>query len=629
MNSINFILFLVFVAGIALAIKVYNLDRKGSIYKLTAVSLFLNAILTFIEYEMIRVEAVSDLLPLESLHTTVITTSIYLFLISIWLFTDPIRRSKNKKAEWVLFTLYTSVAVIFYGFMFLTDIGFTENQRFEKGLWFFNLKGSHHWHMKVHYFFFLISYLAINFCTYQFYQKSKTPKSKNKNRSLAFLMIIVSTAMVVLFLFRGKENTTSAYLMSPFLLLGALIFIEALFKFRLFVLSPITAIDNILNSMSDLTAITDINFNVKYMNHQARNDFGIGSGSLEGLSFQSIAAIFGVNKWDEIQKEVEVLQANENYQDDFAFSFYLTRLYYRINFTPIFNKSGVKQGYVAVGQNITESVEAESKLKLSNQKLTESNEELERFAFIASHDLKTPLRNISGFLSLIKRRIKDQDDSKLDEYIQIAINSSNQMYHLIQDVLEYSKVSKDDTQINSELVNLNDIIGNIKQSLSPMLEKKKAVIYSDKLPSIKGDKIRFFQLFLNMIENGLKYNNSIRPTVYVGYRKINHGHQFQIKDNGIGIEKEYFDKVFEMFKRLHTSNQYEGSGIGLAICKKIVSQYSGSIQLTSSKDQGSCFTFTLFTDSKTEATRISKPQAEFKDESPAPVMPPVVPTKRD
>lgn len=237
------------------------------------------------------------------------------------------------------------------------------------------------------------------------------------------------------------------------------------------------------------------------------------------------------------------------------------------------------------------SDELEIKVEERTNELAQSNIHLERFAYIASHDLKTPLRTISSFLSLIKRRIKPYNNPELEDLLSFASNGAKQMNNLIEDVLEFSKINT--MEMRQEEVDLDKTLQSVLYNIGGFLEEKGGTVKHGELPVIKGNPGYLHQLFQNLIVNGIKYNENAQPKVYIDCQRKESAYQFIIKDNGIGIEEEYRELIFEMFKRLHTSDKYEGTGIGLALCKKIVEQHGGRIWVESSGENGSCFCFTL------------------------------------
>lgn len=237
-------------------------------------------------------------------------------------------------------------------------------------------------------------------------------------------------------------------------------------------------------------------------------------------------------------------------------------------------------------------LDSNSELEHVNNKLLESNEELERFTYIASHDLKEPLRNITSFINLIERKLGRKADTELQEYMEYVTRNTRQMYSLIEDVLNFSRIAALEIR-GTQCVELNVLMIDVEASLSRMINEKRARLeIVDPLPSIRAHKTHVFMLFKNLIENGLKYNESEQPLIRISYREEEHFYRFFIEDNGIGIDPVYHEQIFEMFKRMNTRDKYEGTGIGLATCKKIVTKYGGTISVESEEGKGTTFNFT-------------------------------------
>ncbi len=231
-------------------------------------------------------------------------------------------------------------------------------------------------------------------------------------------------------------------------------------------------------------------------------------------------------------------------------------------------------------------------LQNRSEQLVSSNEELERFAYIASHDLKTPLNNIISFCGLLEKELKQNHNKKAIQYFDFIKQGSNRMDVLIKDLLEYSKMSGN--EIKNEEIDLNKLVHSIVDSISVYLKQRNAkVIIENRLPSIKANRAKVYLLFKNLIENGVKYNQSPHPRIKITFIIKENIYQFYIKDNGIGIAAKYHENIFQMFSRLHTSKEYEGTGLGLALCKKIVDGLKGQIQLESERGVGSTFIITF------------------------------------
>lgn len=249
-------------------------------------------------------------------------------------------------------------------------------------------------------------------------------------------------------------------------------------------------------------------------------------------------------------------------------------------------------------QDLTERKGHENMLqKLNNSlekrasELAESNAELERFAYVASHDLQEPLRMVTSFLQLLEKRYKDKLDNKAHEYINDAVDGAERMKRLILDLLEYSRVNSSKAEV--EEVDVNDIVEDMKRIYKNFLKETKGTINTKKLPVVKGNKTQILQLFQNIIGNACKYKSDLPPVIDISFEEEKSFYKFGISDNGIGIDPKFFHKIFIIFQRLHNRDEYSGTGIGLAICKKIIDKHGGKIWVTSTPGRGSTFYFTL------------------------------------
>jgi light-regulated signal transduction histidine kinase (bacteriophytochrome) len=224
-------------------------------------------------------------------------------------------------------------------------------------------------------------------------------------------------------------------------------------------------------------------------------------------------------------------------------------------------------------------------------KLSRSNEELEQFAYVASHDLQEPLRMITGYTSLLARRYQGKLDKDADEFIAYAADGAKRMQGLIQDLLSYSRVGtkgKEFARIDCEAV-----IARTLTALQVAIQESGASVTHEPLPTVLGDETQLVQLFQNLIGNAIKYRNSKAPEVHVSCAQKGSEWVFAVKDNGVGIDSRYAQRIFVIFQRLHTREEYVGTGIGLAICKKIVERHGGRIWVESELGNGATFLFTI------------------------------------
>ena len=230
--------------------------------------------------------------------------------------------------------------------------------------------------------------------------------------------------------------------------------------------------------------------------------------------------------------------------------------------------------------------------EINNRKaLARSNAELEKFAYIASHDLQEPLNTINSYGELLQRRYQGKLDAKADRFLHHIVSSSRHMQSMIKDLLVYSRMGNG--QDNFKVVDCHQIIRQAIANLQQKIEETQAIISYNFLPEIMADPVQLEQLWQNLISNALKYRSANKPEIYISAFSQGSSWCFSIQDNGIGIKPEYRQRIFQIFQRLHTQEEYPGTGIGLAVCQKIVEHHGGKIWVESAEGKGSTFYFTL------------------------------------
>ncbi|MGC1687110.1 MAG: ATP-binding protein, partial [Candidatus Acidiferrales bacterium] len=237
-------------------------------------------------------------------------------------------------------------------------------------------------------------------------------------------------------------------------------------------------------------------------------------------------------------------------------------------------------------------ISVRKKAEAQVQELNRSNEELGQFAYVASHDLQEPLRMVASYTQLLSRRYKGKLDADADEYIAFAVDGANRMQRLIQDLLVYSRVATKGNDLRH--TSSEEALQRALLNLSGAIEDSGALVTHDLMPTVLADQMQLVQLFQNLVGNAIKYQNPGIPRIHISAAR--NGAKkwiFSVKDNGLGIEPQYFDKIFGMFQRLHKREEFTGTGIGLAICKKIVERHGGSISVESQLGLGSTFRFAL------------------------------------
>jgi PAS domain S-box-containing protein len=227
----------------------------------------------------------------------------------------------------------------------------------------------------------------------------------------------------------------------------------------------------------------------------------------------------------------------------------------------------------------------------AEEELARSNKELEQFAYVASHDLQEPLRMVTSYVQLLARRYKGNLDGAADEFIGFAVDGAARMQRLISDLLTYSRVGTRGKEF--EPTDCEIVLQRSLKNLQIAIEEKQAVVTHDPLPTIMADNVQLGQLFQNLIGNAIKFQGTEPPHVHMSVSRNGNSWVFSVRDNGIGIAPEYAEKIFIIFQRLHTRDKYPGTGIGLAVCKKIVERHGGQIWVESESGKGATFCFTL------------------------------------
>ncbi len=277
-----------------------------------------------------------------------------------------------------------------------------------------------------------------------------------------------------------------------------------------------------------------------------------------------------------------------------------TQVYVQLKTLPIRNNE--EEEFRITANDITKRKQVENKLneykntleekvEKRTAELAKSNAELEQFTYVSSHDLQEPLRIVGSFSQLLEQRYKGQLDDDADEYIEFIVEGAHRIKYLIDDLLAFSQVSSQDAEF--ENVNLENIFNKVISNLFLSIKENKVTITHDPLPTVWADKYQMIQVFQYLIGNAIKFHGPNPPEIHITAYKHGKEWKFEMTDNGIGISLEYQKQIFEVFKRLHTREQYPGSGIGLSVSQKIIRRHGGNIWVKSELGKGSTFYFTL------------------------------------
>jgi PAS domain S-box-containing protein len=244
-----------------------------------------------------------------------------------------------------------------------------------------------------------------------------------------------------------------------------------------------------------------------------------------------------------------------------------------------------------IAQDITQRKHAEAEMERRAQELARSNKELQTFAYVASHDLQEPLRMVSSYVQLLARRYKGRLDADADDFISYAVDGANRMQTMINDLLSYSRVGTRGKPL--EPTDSLAVVSRAMANLQKAIEDNGAVVTTEPLPTVMADAEQLVQVFQNLIGNAIKFHGSGPPRVHISAERRPDEWLFSVRDNGIGIDPQYHERIFVMFQRLHSRDEYDGTGIGLAICKKIVDRHGGCIRVESEVGHGATFLFTI------------------------------------
>lgn len=268
------------------------------------------------------------------------------------------------------------------------------------------------------------------------------------------------------------------------------------------------------------------------------------------------------------------------------------RFWAHVVIDPIHDETDTLIGYAKITRDVTKQRESQQALARTMEQLLQSNASLEQFAYAASHDLKAPLRNIFSFIQLLEEECRGRHSPEVDDYLKFIRQNADQMYALVDDVLEYSRVRAD--QGSRSPVDLNGIMERLTNTLHEAINSSDAQIQCTTLPVVMGHEPLLIQLFQNLLSNALKFQPAgQQPHIRIHGETTDEGWRIVVSDNGIGVEKAHQERIFQLFQRLHRAAEYPGTGIGLAICKQVVEHHGGTICLDSAPGEGSTFTIYL------------------------------------
>jgi PAS domain S-box-containing protein len=381
----------------------------------------------------------------------------------------------------------------------------------------------------------------------------------------------------------------------------AVIITYTIWRFELFSLDPAATADKIIATMSEPLLIVDTYGAITHPNQAAVDLFGY---SREELTARFFSALFVTAESGAITLNKILLGESVFHHEVQLKSRDGDQRYALISSSVLRDREGEIAGFICILKDITERLQTENRLKTLLEDLQRSNTELEQLAYVASHDLQEPLRMVSSYLELLERRYKDRLDQDAREFIGFAVDGAKRMKRLIEDLLTFSRLGTRARPFSP--VNMEAVLEKALLNLKVIREETGTRITHDPLPVLPGDESQLIQLLQNLLANALKFHGSLPSRVHLGAQRVNAAEtgvfsgtesltvwKFSVADNGIGIPPEHFSRIFQLFQRLHSRAEYPGSGIGLAVCKKIVERHHGKIWVESEIGKGSTFYFIL------------------------------------
>jgi len=339
----------------------------------------------------------------------------------------------------------------------------------------------------------------------------------------------------------------------------------------------------LLDAVEQAVIATDLEGNIIYWNHYAEVLYGWSA--VEVMGRLVVDVVPAATTKEQAAKLMSRLQVGESWSGEFLVQRRDGTTFPAMVFdSPIYNEQGSLIGIVGVSVDITERKRAEEELQRSNA-------ELQQFAYVASHDLQEPLRMVSSYTQLLAECYQGQLDAQADKFIAFATEGATRMQQLLEDLLDYSRVSRRPQPF--EPINCTTILKDVLTDLAVTMQESSAVVTADSLPTVLGDRTQLRQLLQNLISNAIKFRREEPPLVHISAEPQEDFWLFTVRDNGIGIDPQFAERIFVLFQRLHSRQEYPGTGIGLAICKKIVERHAGRIWVESHLGEGSTFYFTL------------------------------------
>lgn len=577
-----FSLFLLLLVGF----RVYHLNPSQRLNQLFMILCLSSSYIGFLEYELLKdisLERATQLLS----RTSWIIVNVSLMAYIAYLYVNNHTAVFNRYNKYFFFISITLPALLLFFIYSTRPLWlYIPIHTSELNAWTFVLQNNI-------FFYGLVAWLSLISCfvVYFFFASYTYTKDTLKKRwDKRFFLITFCGAII----FSSSLHLSSTFEIKMFLYSTPFMFFLlttmgiAFSDFKLFETNRQNAIDNITQSMSNILLLTDNNDNIQSINNAGVTFFNKSKKQILKLKTSDL---FIPEKYEE--EEYDKNSSNTSISQEITIETTSEKKHLSVTKRSI--KAGYRQhsrGLIYIATDITSIKTAQNQLLNDNISLQIANKELENFANITSKGLQSPLKEVQKNIYLLKETHRKKIGSEGNIYIDYAINSSIRMQKLLDNLLQYSKSSQDDTLYI--YFNPRFVIEQKLEDLHQFIQEKKAIIQINNLPlKIYGNPSMLGIVFYNLIHNALKFNNTNCPTITINSKEEKSNYLFSIKDNGIGIDKKNQEKIFALFHRLHRKEVYEGTGIGLSMCRKIIERHQGKIWLHSYKDKGTTFYFTL------------------------------------
>lgn len=568
-----------------LGYRVYNLDRSKRQYQAFGALCTMLAWMCFCWYEMEQTQDLASAVYWRKLQSVWALCN-PLIIYCCYLYASMQLRKPATRWKWVLLSTILLPSLVFFGLeLFSEDYKHGRLFLSENGVWMLHFRGDSGLISMAR---GLWTFLTYGFAVYfiGLVWREETIRFRKVWLTILLLLLSLGGSISILQNYILPSGDMSFPINESWnTVVSVITFGWAISDFRIFDLKPESAFEHVSNSMFNLMIITNVSFRIKECNPAALKFFHTDAQTARNAPLHKVIGNSTAHQLThELQhgSERELTFIHDQKQSHLLFSI-----------SVIQNRWGRRIGYVFVGNDLTDFHQAMAEVQHYNERLQASNEALESFAYAVSHDLKQPLRTVHGFVNLLNRKVAGQDDPEVREYIHFINQGIVRMNALIDSMLTLSRLGNE--QEEDEAVNLERVLLEVKDKLRALCEQKNASIqFEAPLPVLTGKHHQISLLFQNLIENGIKYNKSETPVVKIACRPVAQGSQFSVVDNGIGIAPKYREQVFQMFKRLHSWADYEGTGIGLTMCHKIVKGLGGRIWIESPQSgQGTTFNFII------------------------------------